>query len=52
MLIWVSLLKKEWVGISYIAKGYGKANNKYVKSNDPYKLSIYILYLDAKNLYG
>ena len=39
-------------GISYIAKRYSKPNNKYMKNYDPTKLSIYILYLDMKNLYG
>ena len=39
-------------GISYIAKRYRKANNKYMKSYDPTRLSIYILYLDMNNLYG
>ena len=39
-------------GISYIAKRYSKPNNKYMKNYDPAKLSIYILYLDMKNLYG
>ena len=40
------------VGISYIAKRYSKANNKYMKNYDPTKLSKYILYLDMNNLYG
>ena len=30
-------------GISYIAKRYMKANNKYMKNYDPTKLSKYIL---------
>ena len=38
--------------ISYIAKTHGKANNKYMKSYDSGKKSIYISYLDANNLYG
>ena len=38
-------------GISYIAKRYRKGNNKYMKSYDPTRLSIYILYLDMNNLY-
>ena len=37
---------------SYIAKGYSKANNKYMKNYDSTKLSIYISYLDMNNLYG
>ena len=38
--------------ISYIAKRYAKANNKYMKDFDPKKPSKYILYLDMNNLYG
>ena len=39
-------------GISYIAKRYAKANNKYMNDYDPKKLSIFISYLDMNNLYG
>ena len=39
-------------GISYIAKRYAKANNKYMKDNDPTKPSKFITYLDMNNLYG
>ena len=39
-------------GISYIAKRYSKANNKYIKDYDPTKPSIYIQYLDMNNLHG
>ena len=39
-------------GISYIAKRYAKANNKYTKNYDPKKLSTFITYLDMNNLYG
>ena len=39
-------------GISYIAKRHSKANNKYMKSYDEYKVSQYITYLDANNLHG
>ena len=39
-------------GISYIAKRFSKANNKYIKSYDDDKRSKYITYLDANNLYG
>ena len=39
-------------GISYIAKRYAKANNKYMKNYDPTKPSIYISYLDINNLHG
>ena len=39
-------------GISYIAKRYSKANNKYMKDYDPKKPSKFITYLDMNNLYG
>ena len=39
-------------GISYIAKRYTKASNKYMKNYDSKKPSKYILYLDMSNLYG
>ena len=39
-------------GISYIAKRYAKANNKYMNDYDPEKLSTFITYLDMNNLYG
>ena len=39
-------------GISYIAKRYSKANNKYMKNYDHTKPSKYISYLDINNLYG
>ena len=39
-------------GISYIAKRHSKANNKYMKSYDEYKISKYITYFDANNLNG
>ena len=38
-------------GISYIAKWYSEANNKYIKNYDPTKPSKYISYLDMNNLY-
>ena len=38
-------------GISYIAKRYAKANNKYMKDYDPKKPSKFITYLDMNNLY-
>ena len=39
-------------GISYIAKRYAKANNKYRENYDPKKPSTFITYLDMNNLYG
>ena len=36
--------------ISYIAKRYAKANNRYMKDYDPAKPSKYILYLDMNNI--
>ena len=39
-------------GISYIAKRYSKANNKYIKCYDSSEESKYIIYLDENNLYG
>ena len=39
-------------GISYIAKRYDKANNKYMKIHDLKKPSKFITYLDMNNLYG
>ena len=39
-------------GISYIAKRYSKANDKYMKNYDPKKPSKYISYLDMNILYG
>ena len=39
-------------GISYIAKSYSEANNKYMKDYDPAKPSKYISYLGMNNLYG
>ena len=39
-------------GISYIAKRYSEANNKYMKNYDPTKPSKYIEYLDLNNLYN
>ena len=39
-------------GVSYIAKRYAKANNKYTEDYDPKKPSTFITYLDMNNLYG
>ena len=38
--------------ISYIAKRYTKANNKYINDYDPKKQSTFISYLHMNNLYG
>ena len=38
--------------ISYMAKRFSKANNKYMKSYDNSKLSKYVTYLDSNNLCG
>ena len=48
------LLIEKWLrgGITYIAKRYTKANNKYMKDYDPTKPSKCISYLDINNLYG
>ena len=39
-------------GVSYIAKRYAKANNKYMKNHDPKKPSKFITHVDMNNLYG
>ena len=40
-------------GITQTVKRYAKANNKYMKDlYNPDKMSIYLQYVDAKNLYG
>ena len=39
-------------GISYIAKRYAKANNKYMNDYDPKKSSTFTSYLDMNNLYS
>ena len=39
-------------GISYIAKRYAKANNKYMNDYNPEEPSTFITYLDKNNLYG
>ena len=44
--MYLSIEKELRGGISYIAKRYSEANNKYMKNYDPTKPSIYISYLD------
>ena len=39
-------------GVSYIAKRYARANNKYTREYDFKKLSTVITYLDMNNVYG
>ena len=39
-------------GMCNAIHNYAKANNKYMKNYDSTKESIYIMYLDANNLYG
>ena len=39
-------------GISYLAKRYSKANNKYCPDYVKEKREKYIIYLDINNLYG
>ena len=39
-------------GISYVSNRYSKANNKYLKSNDPKQESKQIIYLGVNDLYG
>ena len=39
-------------GVSYIAKRYAKANNKYMSDYESNKPSTFITYLDKNNLYG
>ena len=45
-------IEKELRGwISYIAKRYAKANNKYMNDYNPKKLSTFITYLNTNNFY-
>ena len=39
-------------GVSTIVTRYDKANNKYMSDYDPKEKSVYLLDLDANNLYG
>ena len=48
-----SFIEKRLIGgISYIAKRYAKANNKYMNDYDLKKPSTFITYLNINNLYG
>ena len=44
--------KRKRSGISYISNRYSKANNNYLKSDDPNQEPKHNIYLDANNLYG
>ena len=46
----LNLLSKR--GVSYIAKRYAKANNKYMNDYNLEELSTVITYLDKNNLFG
>ena len=48
------LLRKEQEQefLTYIAKRYAKANNKYINDYNPEEPSTFITYLDKNNLYG
>ena len=39
-------------GMCQAVHRYYKANNKYMKNYDENKVSLFLLYLDANNLYG
>ena len=39
-------------GVSVISLRHAVANNKYLKDFDPTKLSTFLWYIDANNLYG
>ena len=39
-------------GMCQAVHRYYKANNKYMKNCDENKVSLFLLYLDANNLYG
>ena len=39
-------------GMCQAVHRYYKANNKYMKNYDKNKVSLFLLYLDANNLYG
>ena len=49
--MYLSIEKRMTGGISYIAKRFSKANNKYMQSYDVYKPSKH-MYLDKTSLYG
>ena len=39
-------------GITHTIHRYAEENNKYIKNYDKNKESLYLMYLDANNLYG
>ena len=39
-------------GITQAIRKYASANNKYMKNYNPNQKLSYLMYLDAKNLYG
>ena len=44
--------KRIWGEICHAIHHYTKANNKYTKTFNQNKESLYFMYLDADNLYG
>ena len=39
-------------GTTHVIHRYAEGNNKYMKNYDKNKESLYLMYLDANNLYG
>jgi len=39
-------------GLSQCSNRYARADNKYMSSYNPFKLSLYFVYDDINNLYG
>ena len=50
MLLMVEKVIRGW--ICHAIRRYAKTNNEYMKNYIKIKISIYIMYLDANNLYG
>ena len=50
MLLMVEKVIRGW--ICHAIRRYAKTNNEYMKNYIKIKVSIYIMYLDANNLYG